>query len=197
MTKRDRPYNLHHSFGFDPAEQDRHFVAEISPLPDSAVLVGISEHPLWRETTGSSAGVFRVFLSRLRWEAIADAARVEFNRRLAEQGHAPGEWRAGPNLMRRELGKELVLLAWAIEDAGVDLIPNAVTNWLALEPEERWWLYTMTAAATGNAVEGRGRGWRAAVRYGLAENPTTPHAETERRVRELVACGAPMKDWRS
>ena len=30
---------------------------------------------------------------------------------------------------------------------------------------------TMTAAATGHALHGRGRGWRKAVRFALTENP--------------------------
>ena len=73
--------------------------------------------------------------------------------------------------MSRILGKELVLLAWSIEDADPTLIPVAVKNWMGLAPEERWWLYTMTNAATGHAVSGRGKGWRKAVRYALTENP--------------------------
>ena len=44
-------------------------------------------------------------------------------------------------------------------------------NWLGLVPEERWWLYTMTNAATGHAVNGRNKGWRKAVRFALTENP--------------------------
>src|SRR5690606_4423509 len=38
-------------------------------------------------------------------------------------------------------------------------------------PEERWWLFTMTNAATGHAITGRGKGWRRAVRFALTENP--------------------------
>ena len=34
------------------------------------------------------------------------------------------------------------------------------------EPEERWWLYTMTAAATGLAHQ-TGMGWRGALRQAL------------------------------
>ena len=34
-------------------------------------------------------------------------------------------------------------------------------NWLGLAPEERWWLFTMTNAATGHAIAGRGKGWSA------------------------------------
>jgi hypothetical protein len=71
------------------------------------------------------------------------------------------------------LGKELVLLLWSIEDADPLLIPNAVRNWLGLSPEERWWLYMMTNAATGQAISGKNKGWRKAVRFALTENPIT------------------------
>ena len=67
----------------------------------------------------------------------------------------------------------LVLLAWAIEDADPATIPTAIRNWLGLAPEERWWMYSMTNAATGHAAGGRGKGWRKAVRYALTENPVS------------------------
>ena len=82
-----------------------------------------------------------------------------------------GAWKTGGNSLARLLGKELTLLAWAIEDADPVLIPTALKNWLGLMPEERWWLFTMTNAATGHAVHGRGKGWRKAVRFALTENP--------------------------
>lgn len=116
-----------------------------------------SEHLTWDEQLGSSKvmmssavdGQIRVVLSRPKWDAIADATRNEFNRRLKSQGLAGGQWVLGDNLLRRDLGKELVLLGWAIEEADPSLIPNAIANWLGLYPEERWWLYTQTAAAPG------------------------------------------------
>lgn len=43
----------------------------------------------------------------------------------------------GENYLSRLLGKELVLLCWAIEDADPNLIPVAIKNWLGLKPEER------------------------------------------------------------
>jgi len=58
-----------------------------------------------------------------------------------------------------------------LEDADPELSVAAVHNWLGLVPEERWWLYTMTNAATGHAVNGRNKGWRKAVRFALTENP--------------------------
>jgi hypothetical protein len=48
--------------------------------------------------------------------------------------------------------------------------PNALRNWEALAPEERWWLYTMTVATTGQALQ-KGIGWRKALRAALADNP--------------------------
>jgi hypothetical protein len=114
-------------------------------------------------------------LDRLKWNGIADALRAEFNARLKLWGHKPGRWKTGANVVGRTLGKELVLLAWAIEDADPALIPVAIGNWHGLAPEERWWLYTMTAAATGGHT-GRGRGWRKAVRYALTENPPSTRA---------------------
>ena len=70
--------------------------------------------------------------------------------------------------MQRLLGKELLVLLWAIEQGDVSEEETAVAirNWLGLKPEERWWLYTMTAAATGLAHQA-GMGWRSALRHAL------------------------------
>ena len=128
-----------------------------------------------RRPSGSvpAAAKLRAVLPRVKWNAIADEVRVEFNRRLKKEGLPAGRWKTGGNPLARLLGKELTLLAWAVEDADPTLVPAAVRNWLGLAPEERWWLFTMTAAATGHAVHGRGRGWRKAVRYALSENPVS------------------------
>ncbi len=186
MARKSRPLTLvDRSFGFAPTESQHHFVVTIPR--GASKPVQISEHLTWNEQVGSSPvttganpdGQVRVILARTKWDAIADAVRVEFNRRLKAMGLHPGAWRTGPNLLRRELGKELVLLAWAIEDADPALIPTAIANWQGLYPEERWWLYTQTAAATGHGVNDRGKGWRKAVRYALTENPIIGHAEPQ------------------
>lgn len=39
----------------------------------------------------------------------------------------------------------------------------------------------MTNAATGHAIEGKGRGWRKAVRFALTENPVSA-TQSEQRV---------------
>ena len=70
--------------------------------------------------------------------------------------------------MQRLFGKELLVLLWAVElpDVKPEEIAVAIRNWLGLKPEERWWLYTMTAAATGLAHQ-VGMGWRGALRQAL------------------------------
>jgi hypothetical protein len=61
------------------------------------------------------------------------------------------------------------------------LISTAVRNWLGLAPEERWWLYTMTNASTGHALNDRNKGWRKAIRFALTENPISNQALLKRR----------------
>jgi len=166
------------SFGFEPAESTHHFLVKV-PASNRG-FVEISEHYAWTAELGSSPvtlgaevedGQMRVRLPRTKWDAIADAARLELNAGLRKLAKKPGKWKTGNNLLLRTLGKELTLLAWAIEDADPALIPIAIANWVGLSPEERWWMYTMTAAATGNFIAGRNRGWRKAVRFALTENP--------------------------
>ncbi len=167
------------TFGFDPSESASHFLVLIPAGVTQAVI--ISEHLSWdAEHVAESVhygerldGQVRSQLDRRKWDGIADAVRAELNARLKKEGKAPGRWRTGHNTVGRSLGKELTLLAWAIEDADPGLIPTAIANWQGLTPEERWWLYTMTAAATGSYTTGRGRGWRKAVRFALTENPAT------------------------
>ncbi len=49
-----------------------------------------------------------------------------------------------------------------------DKIPVAVRNWLALRPEERWWLFGMTAVSTGGVTDA-GKGWRIALQHALGD----------------------------
>ena len=166
-------------FGFVPQEAQHHFLVTV-PAPSQDANVYISEHLEWDRSEarrelhfalGKEDNKVRVVLPRPKWDAIAEDAKAEFNRRLKANGLKAGKWGQGQVPVSRLLGKELVLLAWAVEEADPALIPIAVRNWLGLAPEERWWLFTMTNAATGHAITGRGKGWRKAVRFALTENP--------------------------
>lgn len=169
-------------FGFDPSESGHHFRVTIPVKKDERVY--ISEHFSADDTRerlelnialGAEDDKLRVILPRLKWDDIAEATQIEFNQRLRQMNLKLGKWKVGATPISRLFGKELVLLAWAIEDADPALIPVAVRNWLGLVPEERWWLFTMTNAATGHAIAGRNKGWRKAVRFALTENPVSDH----------------------
>jgi hypothetical protein len=121
----------------------------------------------------------RCHLPRVVWSLIAEDLKRDFNERLRAKKLAASRWTVGVNRLERLLGKELLVLAWAVENAAPDTIPNAIRNWIGLRPEERWWLYSVTAAATG-FPEHSDIGWRKALRFALTENPLA-EALTERK----------------
>jgi hypothetical protein len=180
------------AFGFEPAESAAHFLVHIPA--GSTLPVDISEHLSWDEKHVSSSvhygveredGQVRCRLPRSKWNELAEVLRAEFNARLKKEGRKPGKWKTGFNPVSRILGKELTLLAWAVEDCDPGLISVAIANWQGLSPEERWWLYTMTAASTGHFDLGRNRGWRKAVRFALTENPITHRVSDQPVVPEF------------
>lgn len=180
------------AFGFNPEESVTHFLVNIPR--GSQQPVDISEHLSWDpERISVSAhyssdredGQVRVRLARPKWNQISDIVRAEFNARLKKIGRKPGRWKVGSNLLVRPLGKELTLLAWSVEDADPALVPNAIANWLGLAAEERWWLYTMTAASAGNAITDRSKGWRKAVRFALAESQAQGRVRHEPTIPEF------------
>ena len=163
-------------FGFIPEQNEHHFVVTLSNSLKPEAPVNITEcFELDCSENLQDNGIhsqLKVELKRYQWDAIENEIKAEFNRRLQASGVKSGKWKKkGTIPVDRTLGKELVLLAWAIEDAETTLAYTAVRNWLGLAPEERWWLYTMTNAATGHAYKGKGIGWRKAIRFALTENP--------------------------
>lgn len=115
----------------------------------------------------------RVLIDRTRWLELAPSFYEEANRRLRANGLPAFKFQKNPSKpvpVHPSLGKELCVLCWAVEEAPPEVIPNALMNWESLAPEERWWLYTMTVATTGQAMQ-RGVGWRKALRAAIAENP--------------------------
>lgn len=176
-------------FGYIAAETLHHFNVVIPAAKKEPVT--IAEH-FTESQAKQEYGLndmdasLRVILPRDKWTAISEPVTYEFNRRLKKNGLKAGRWKNGSNPVARLLGKELVLLAWAIEDADPALAPNAIQNWLGLNPEERWWLYTMTNAATGHALKGKNKGWRKAVRFALTENPVSSTGSEPRQELFLI-----------
>ncbi len=113
----------------------------------------------------------RALVSRSVWGEIADAAEQSFNHRLQGRKLRLGAWRP-VTLLDRLLGKELLVLMWAAEQARTKAeIWHIIHSWQDFSPEERWWLATETAAATGKP--GQRTGWRAALYWGLSGRDDT------------------------
>jgi Protein of unknown function (DUF3780) len=159
---------LHPTLGFGvPATSDpHHFIIEIPRNNTGAVSIvenlGLQSHDQ------SQSQIARCILERPRWTAIRSEVQRAFNVRLKERQLKTSAWVVGANPVDRLLGKELCVLAWAIEGMELDHIPIAVRNWLALRPEERWWLFGITAITTGSINDG-GKGWRLALRHALGD----------------------------
>jgi hypothetical protein len=133
----------------------------------------------------------RVILPRPVWSGIADIARREFNDRLKAAKVPAARWHTGTNLVDRLLGKELCVLAWAAETANDDQIPVICGKWAALRPEERWWLFAMTAAEAG-LPEDTQRGWRRALFHALADGEKPREGRKRRRPVETDLFSLPL-----
>ena len=150
-----------------PATSDPHHFKVIIPRSNTG-RVQISEYLGLQATSNETAVIDRVLLDRARWTAIRKEAQRTFNVRLKAHDLGTSAWKVGENPVDRLLGKELCVLAWAVEYMEMEKMPVAVRNWLALRPEERWWLFGMTAISTGAIGDGD-RGWRLALRYALGD----------------------------
>ena len=133
----------------------------------------------------------RVILPRPVWAGIADIARREFNDRLKAAKVPTARWHSGTNLVDRLLGKELCVLAWAAETATDDQLPVIGSKWAALRPEERWWLFSMTAAEAG-LPEDTQRGWRRALFLALSDGEKPPEGRKRRRPVESDLFSLPL-----
>lgn len=168
--------------GFLPDEARHGFLIDVPKGSSLGELICISEHrgndldhlgARASATPNPTDPSLRVLIDRGRWLALAPDFWDEANRRLRANGLPPAKFvknPAKPVPVHPSLGKELCVLCWAVEDALPADIPNALRNWEALAPEERWWLFTMTVATTGQAMQ-KGLGWRKALRSALADNP--------------------------
>jgi hypothetical protein len=158
-------------FGYIPEETKHHFLVVIPRSPNQKVAV--YERFTWddseTQTSDMECSSLKLRIDRHKWDLVKDAIQQEFNNTLKENNILVGRFKIGEVPIERLLGKEMVLLLWAIEDSDPKLIPLALKNWLGLSREERWWLFTMTNAVTGQADDKRG--WRKAIRYALTENP--------------------------
>lgn len=166
-----------------PASSDPHHFKVIIPKSNTGK-VEISEHLGMQAQSEELSVIERVVLERQCWTAIRAEVQRAFNARLKSYDLKPSSWKVGENVVDRLLGKELCVLAWAVESMDAENISVAVRNWLALRPEERWWLFGMTAMSTGHKDD-RDVGWRIALRHALGDIVQTESPEKGRQVREV------------
>lgn len=144
-----------------------HFYVEIPVAPRDAICIyedfGFDGNDAKRETVEC-----RLMLARELWSKIRDDARRDFNARLKAKKQSTGSWTTGRVRLDRFLGRELCVLGWAAEHASPDECLVICQKWLALRPEERWWLYSKTAAEAGLANQTQ-RGWRKALYCALSD----------------------------
>lgn len=174
-----------------PATSDPHHFKVIVPRSNAAP-VQVSEYLGLQALSDEHSVIDRAVLDRARWTAIRAEAQRAFNARLSTHSLKPSAWKAGDNLVDRLLGKELCVLVWAVEHMEMEKIPVAVRNWLALRPEERWWLFGMTAMSTGGIGDGD-KGWRLALRHALGDvaqsELLSPRARRGAAVRDSAILG--------
>lgn len=160
-------------FGFQPFETQHHFLLHLprSKKDDVIVLERFSWDPLDKDNKElhlSEDSNIKVKISREKWEHIQVFIEKAFNARLKKLKLRAGKLQSGNIIFERLLGKELMVLLWAIEDAESRLIPTAIQSWENLTKEERWWLFTITNASSG--YYRRKSGWRIALRYALTDS---------------------------
>ncbi|MEM9814791.1 MAG: anti-phage-associated DUF3780 domain-containing protein [Cyanobacteria bacterium P01_D01_bin.6] len=166
--KADQPAHATQGFGVPLTSAPHHFVVVI-PRGNKQPIQVVED--LGMHTLGDESDLLdRVVLPRAIWTEIANPVKRMFNERLKAHELKSGQWKVGENRVDRLLGKELCVLAWAIEELEGEKVGTALRNWLALRPEERWWLFGMTAATVG-APGDTGRGWRMALKYALGDTP--------------------------
>ncbi|MCY4358198.1 MAG: DUF3780 domain-containing protein [Gammaproteobacteria bacterium] len=179
----------HKTVGFGvPATSDPHHFNVVIPRANNG-RVNISEYLGLQASSEEFAVIDRVSLERQRWTAIRSELQRAFNARLKSHNLTSASWKTGDNKVDRLLGKELCVLAWAVECMEVEKIPVAIRNWHSLIPEERWWLFGMTAMNAGGVSNGN-KGWRLALQHALGDLAQSellqPHSHREAIKKEIL-----------
>lgn len=155
-----------------------HFEVKHAASGDVTIVERLTPPTMPDEAPYRATPPVKVTLRADRWGIVESAVAGEFNARLRQAGLRAGSWAKSATPLAPHFGKELVLLAWAIEGEDQTTIPRMLANWRGLAPEERWWFYTTINAASRNRGAGHPRGqadrpagWRAAIRIAFLEEP--------------------------
>lgn len=170
--------------GFGAAAFGAHIFRVEIPAAAKGDITIVEDYGLKGGENGVPPREARVVLPRRFWSAIAEPARKDFAVRLKAKKLASPRWTVGDNKVDRMLGKELCVLAWAAEHASsVDECKVVAAKWAALKPEERWWLFSQTAADAG-LPDDRDVGWRKALYFALSSRKSEPERRSIRPADE-------------
>lgn len=137
-------------FGYDAEQEDHRFeVVKRGARVEICECFGVSS-------------ILKVSIAADVFGKIAPAVTKAFNERLTKKGNFKSE----RTQLGRLFGKELIVLAWAVEWLDADNFMTAIDAWMRLSKEERWWLYTM-AANDDN--------WRRSLRVSLGGAVNAPY----------------------
>ncbi len=190
LPRKPRPLKPAATIGFGcPAEMFVHHV--LVTIPESRAGEVLFEEDWGVAQAGGPDRLARCALPRPRWNAIATLAKQALNDRLKEQQLPASRWLAGENRVERLLGKEVVVLAWAVEAAEDEDVEAVAAAWAALRPEERWWLFGRVASAAGTAADAAAKPRRGLALL-LAAGPDRRPAVAPRAPRPLRAKGGQM-----
>lgn len=119
LSKTTKTAVKHATLGFGvPATSDPHHFKVIIPKANTGK-IQISEYLGLQAQSDEFAVIDRVVLDRPRWTAVRAEVQRTFNARLKNHDVNTASWKVGENVVDRLLGKELCVLAWAVE--GMDM----------------------------------------------------------------------------
>jgi hypothetical protein len=156
-------------FGFLPEGDQHHFCVVIPKTSEDEVtiqerfLVPNPEKPLTKDSRAQTVAT----LPNTTWQQIASAFTRDIKHRIPKISKS-SDLQTGENWLPRLIGKELCVLAWAVEKASPVQIQAALQRWSNLTPEERWWLFNMASADLSACL----KGWKLALQVALCEKDT-------------------------
>ena len=167
-----------HGFGVPNDTMPHQFLVRIPKSRNDPVEV-------WEDFGAAAAGtavekICRGLVPRDVWGRVSDGVKSHLNRRLREKDFKASRFSIGDNRVERILGREVCVLAWAIEDVDADEAAVALTRWSSHRPEELWWLFLQIDNDGGDWDSPR-TGWRIAVRHAMIREGESAPASVRRR----------------
>ena len=171
-----------HGFGVPNDPLPHQFLVKIPVGRDGSVEV-------WEDFGAAGVGttaqkLCRAAVPRDTWRQVAEGMKGHLNRRLKTKDIKRSRFSTGENRIERILGRELCVLAWAIEDATPDEAAIAFTRWSSHRPEELWWLFQQIDR-DGGEWDSSKTGWRLAIRHAFIRDGEDA-SKVKRRPRPVI-----------